>query len=163
MKVVYKILNNQYKVTMKHFYHIRCDPDLDKVLCAMRRISCACTGCVQQLSNTWLSNLDEHYNHVMLLKPKHVSTLPSYLAIINSILPNWLFKKKQQTQTIWRLNMSLSWTARLGHQQTIFNTIPLVNFKPATVTRLDIIFFDGQVMHIPYRENIHIMHSILRL
>ena len=27
-----------------------------------------------------------------------------------------------------------------------------MNFKPATVTRLDIIFFDGQVMHIPYRK-----------
>ena len=26
MKAVYKILNNKDKVTMKHFYHIRCDP-----------------------------------------------------------------------------------------------------------------------------------------
>ena len=35
MKAVYKILNNQNKVTMKHLYHIRCDPDLDKGFCAM--------------------------------------------------------------------------------------------------------------------------------
>ena len=35
MKAVYNILNNQDKVTMKHFYHIRCDPDLDKGLCVM--------------------------------------------------------------------------------------------------------------------------------
>ena len=27
MKAVYKVLNNQDKVTMKFFYHIRCDPD----------------------------------------------------------------------------------------------------------------------------------------
>ena len=35
MKAVYKILNNKDKVTMKHFYHIRCDPDLGKGFCAM--------------------------------------------------------------------------------------------------------------------------------
>ena len=28
MRAVYKILNNQDKVTMKHFYHIRCDIDI---------------------------------------------------------------------------------------------------------------------------------------
>ena len=35
MKAVYNILNNPDKVTMKHFYHIRCDPDLGEVFCAM--------------------------------------------------------------------------------------------------------------------------------
>ena len=50
MKAVYKILNDYNKVTMKHFYHGRCDPDLDKVFCAMRRITCACTVSVEQLS-----------------------------------------------------------------------------------------------------------------
>ena len=50
MKAVYNILNNQDKMTMKQFYHIICDPDLDKVLCAMRRIPSAVTGCVEQLS-----------------------------------------------------------------------------------------------------------------
>ena len=60
MKDVYKILNNQDKLTMKHFYHIICDTDLDKGLCAMRRIPCACTGCSEQLSNTWLPNLDKN-------------------------------------------------------------------------------------------------------
>ena len=60
MKAVYNILNNKYKVTMKHFYHIRCDPDLDKVLCSILRKPCVCTGCVEQLSNTWLTNLDKN-------------------------------------------------------------------------------------------------------
>ena len=50
MEVVYKILNNQDKVTMKHLYYIRCDSDLDKVFFAMQSIPCACTGCVEQLS-----------------------------------------------------------------------------------------------------------------
>ena len=36
-------------------------------------------------------------------------------------------------------------------------------FKPATVTSLDIIFLDGKVIHIPDRKNIHVMHSILQL
>ena len=66
MKAVYKILNNHDKVTMKHFYHIRCDPELDKGFCAMQRITCACTGYVEQLYKPWLPNLDKPYNHVML-------------------------------------------------------------------------------------------------
>ena len=41
--------------------------------------------------------------------------------------------------------------------------IPLVHYKLATVTHMDIIFLDGQLMNIPYRENIHVMHSILQL
>ena len=43
MKAFYKILNNQNKVIMKHFYHIICDTDLDKGFCYMRHISCAST------------------------------------------------------------------------------------------------------------------------
>ena len=35
MKAVYNNLNNQDNVTMKNFYHVRCDPDLDKFFCAM--------------------------------------------------------------------------------------------------------------------------------
>ena len=46
MKAVYKVLNNRDKVTMKHFNHIRCDPDLGKGFCAMWHIPCACSGCV---------------------------------------------------------------------------------------------------------------------
>ena len=56
-KAVYKILDNQDKVKMKHIYHIRYNPDFDEDFCAMIRISCDCTGCVEQLSNTWLPNL----------------------------------------------------------------------------------------------------------
>ena len=88
MKAVYKILNNQDKVTTKHFYHIICDPDLDEGFCDMRRITCACTGCVEQLFNPWLTNLEKPYNQVMLSNPKHAITLPYYVAIINVIFPN---------------------------------------------------------------------------
>ena len=58
MEAVYKILYNKYKVTMKRFYHIRCDPNLDKGFCAMQKIPCACTGYAEQLSKHWLPNLD---------------------------------------------------------------------------------------------------------
>ena len=67
MKSVNKILNNQDKVTMKHFYYIRCDSDLDKVLCAMRCILCACTWCVDKHSKTWLPNFNK------TLQPKYGS------------------------------------------------------------------------------------------
>ena len=72
---------------MKHFYHIRCNPDLDEGFCAMRRTPCACTGCVEQLSKPWLPNL-KRKKHVMLLNQKHVSTLQYYRAVIKGILPN---------------------------------------------------------------------------
>ena len=70
MKAVYNILNNQDKVTMKHFYHIRCDPDLDKGFCAMRRIPCACTGCVEQISKLWLTNLDKSHQPNYVIEPE---------------------------------------------------------------------------------------------
>ena len=108
MEAVYKILNNQDKVTMKQFYHIICDLDLDGGFCALRKITCACSGCVEQLSKSWLPNLDKPTNHVMLSNLKHVSTLPYYVAIINGILPNLIFKKKQRSQTICRLKTSFS-------------------------------------------------------
>ena len=57
MKAVYKIMNNQDKVTTNHFYHIICDPDLEGGFCDMQYIPCACTGCVEQLYNPWLPKL----------------------------------------------------------------------------------------------------------
>ena len=70
MTTVYKILNNKDKVSMKHFYHIRCNPDLGEGFCAMRRIPCSCSGCVEQLSKPWLPNSEKHNNHVMLSNQK---------------------------------------------------------------------------------------------
>ena len=81
MKDVYKIQNHQYKVTMKHFYYIICDPDLDEVFCAMRHIPCACTGCVEQLSNPWWPNLDKNLQPRYDIKPetcKYSSILRGY-------------------------------------------------------------------------------------
>ena len=55
---------------MKHFYHIRCDPDLDEGFCAMQSITCACTGCVEQLSKPWLPNLDKTPQPRYVIEPK---------------------------------------------------------------------------------------------
>ena len=60
MKDVYKFLNNQDKVTIKQFHHIICDPDLVKIFFVMRRIPCACTGCVEKLSKPWSHNWDKN-------------------------------------------------------------------------------------------------------
>ena len=70
MKAVYKILNNQDKVTMKYFYQMICDPDLDKVLCDMRCISCACNGCVETISKPWLSSLDKTLQPRYAIEPE---------------------------------------------------------------------------------------------
>ena len=81
MKAVYKILYNQDKVTTKHFYHIRCDTDLGKGFCDMRRIPCACTGCYEQLSNPWLPNRDKNLQPCYAIAPetcKYYSILRGY-------------------------------------------------------------------------------------
>ena len=81
MRDVYNILNNQDKVTMKHFYHIRLDPDLDKGLCAMESIPCAWNGCVEQLSKPWLPNLYKNIQPSYVIEPKkckYSSILRSY-------------------------------------------------------------------------------------
>ena len=70
MKAVYKILNNQDKVKMKHFYHIRCDPGSDKGFCAIQSIPCACNGCVEQLSKRCLTNLDKTLQPSYVIKPE---------------------------------------------------------------------------------------------
>ena len=70
MKAVYLILSNQDKVTIKHFYHIICNPDLGEGFCAMRHTPCACTECSEQLSNTWLPNLDKTLQPRYAIEPK---------------------------------------------------------------------------------------------
>ena len=88
MKAVYNILNNQDKMTTKHSYHIRCVPDLDKGFCDMRRRPCACNACFENSPNPGYLTWIKPSNHLMLLNTEHVSTLPSYMVIINGILPN---------------------------------------------------------------------------
>ena len=92
MKAVYKILNNKDKVSMKHFYRIRCDPELDKGFCAMRHIPCACSGCVEQLSKPWLPNLKKTQQPRYVI---HVSTLQYYGVIINDIFDKLNLKKER--------------------------------------------------------------------
>ena len=93
---------------MKHFYHIMCNTDLYKVLYGMQNIPCACTGCVEKLSNPLLTNLDK------TLQPRYAIKLETckYSSILRGCnklyIPKLTFKKKQQTQIRWGLNMSLS-------------------------------------------------------
>ena len=94
MKSVYKILDNQDKVTMKYFYHIRCDPDLDRCFCDMWRIHCACTGCVEKLSNPWLPSLGKPLQPRYAIEPetcKYSSILRGYR---KSIFPKLTFFKE---------------------------------------------------------------------
>ena len=54
---------------MKHFYRIRCDNDLDKGFCSMRRIPYACNRCVEPLSKPWLPNLDKKPQPHYVIEP----------------------------------------------------------------------------------------------
>ena len=55
---------------MKHFYHMRCDPELDEGFGAMRRIPCACYGCLDQLSKPWLPNLEKTQQPRYVIEPE---------------------------------------------------------------------------------------------
>ena len=54
---------------MQHFYHIRCDTELGKGFCAMMRIPCACSGCVEQISKPWLPNLEKTQQPSYVIEP----------------------------------------------------------------------------------------------
>ena len=89
MKAIYKILNNPDKVTIKHFYHIRCDHDLDNCLCPMQSIPFDCTGFVEKLSKPWLPNLDKTLQPFYVIEPetcKCFSILRGYNKWYNSTL-----------------------------------------------------------------------------
>ena len=81
MKAVYKILNNKDKVSMKHFYHIRCDPELGEGFCTMLRLPCAYNGFVEQLSKLLLPNLGKTQQPRYVIEPetcKYSSILRGY-------------------------------------------------------------------------------------
>ena len=66
---------------MKHFYHIRCDPELGEGFCAMWRIPCDCSVCVEQLSKPWLPNLEKTQQPCYVIEPekcKYSSILRGY-------------------------------------------------------------------------------------
>ena len=108
MQAIYKILNNQYKVTIKHFYHIICDPNLDKGLCSMKHITCACTGCVKQLSNTLLPNLDKTLQTCYTIETEKCKYSPILIIYNKWYISKLTLKNKQQTHTRRILNTSLS-------------------------------------------------------
>ena len=96
MKAVYKILNNQDKVTMKHFYHIRCDPGLDKGFFVMQSVPCACTGFVEKISNPCLPNLDKTLQPRYVIKTK-TCKYSSILRGYNKWYIDKIDKKKETT------------------------------------------------------------------
>ena len=58
---------------MKHFYHIRCDPDLDEGFCDMRQILCAYNGCVEQTPKPWLPILDKTLQPRYVIEPEKIN------------------------------------------------------------------------------------------
>ena len=93
---------------MKHFYHIRCDPEIGEGFYAMRRIPCACNACVEQLSKPWLPNLEKTQ------QPHYVIELETckYSSILR-VSNHWYFaklnlKKETINPTEMKFKMSLS-------------------------------------------------------
>ena len=86
--VNFKLPNNQDKVKMKHFYHIKCDYNLDKVSVLCNAYLVLVIGVLNNSPNPGYPNWIKPSNHVILSNLKHVGTLPSYVAIINGLLKN---------------------------------------------------------------------------
>ena len=80
---------------MKHFYHIRCDPDLEEGFCAVRRIPCACTECFEKLSKPQLPNLDK------TLQPRFVieSETCKYSSILHGYKKCYIAKLNLKKET----------------------------------------------------------------
>ena len=55
-------------------------------------------GMLNNSPNTGYLTWIQPYNYVMLSNPKHVSTLPSYMTIINGIFARLTFKKKDKME-----------------------------------------------------------------
>ena len=88
MKAVYKILNNQDKLIMKYSYHIIYYTDLEKVYVLYHAFIVLVLGLLKNSPIPGYPTWIKAYNHNMLSNTKHVSTLPSYVDIINGIFPN---------------------------------------------------------------------------
>ena len=148
---------------MKNFHHIRCDPDLGESFCAMRRIPCACSGCVEQLSKPWLSNLKKNQQPRYVIEPekcKYFSILHGY----NKWYISKLNLKKEMTnpnEMKIKDYLVLQGMTQAEAEEIEYNTLGA--FKIVTVTHMDIILLNGQVMHIPYRKYINFIHLILQL
>ena len=81
---------------MKHFYHIRCYPGLGEGFCAMRRIPCAWSGCVEQLSKPRLPNLGKTQQPRYFIEPK-TCKYSSILQVYNKWYIAKLNLKKEMT------------------------------------------------------------------
>ena len=148
---------------MKHFYHIICDPDLGEGFCAMRRIPCACSGCVEQLSKPWLPSLGKTQQPRYVIEPetcKYSSILRGY--------NKWYFSKlnlKKETINPDEMKIKdelvLQGMTQAASDEIEYNTRGA--FQTSDKKHMDIILLNGQVMHIPYRKNINAMHLILQL
>ena len=56
-------------------------PELGEGFCAMRRISCVCSGCVEQIYKIWLPNLEKTQQPGYVIEPetcKYSSILRGY-------------------------------------------------------------------------------------
>ena len=93
---------------MKHFYHIILDPELGEGFCAIRQISCACTGCVEQLSKPWLPNLDKTQQPCYVIEPE-TCKYSSILRVYNKWYISKLNLKKETTNSNeMKIKVSLS-------------------------------------------------------
>ena len=43
--------------TIIFHYHYRVDPELGNGVCAIRRMTCACSSCIDQLDKYWLPTI----------------------------------------------------------------------------------------------------------
>ena len=148
---------------MKHFYHTRCDPELGEGFCAMRRIPCACSGCVEKLSKPWLPNLEKMQQPHYFIKPETCE----YSSILRGYNKWYIAKLNLKKETTNPNEMKikdelvLQGMTQAAADEIEYNTMGA--FKLATKTHMDIILLNGQVMHIAYSKIINVMHLILQL
>ena len=158
MKTVYKIMNNQDKVTMENFYHIRCDPELDEGFFDIQHIPCDCNRCVEQLSKTWLTNLDKTLKPRYGIEPKTCK----YSSILGGYNKWYTEKPTKKKKTTNPDNMEIKYELVL-HVMTWkavyeieYNTIGALQTSDSNTPGYYIIRWTGNEYTL--QEKIYVMH-----
>ena len=148
---------------MKHFYHIICDPELGEGFCAMRRIPCACSGCVEQLSKPCLPNFEKTQQPRYFIEPE----ICKYSSILRGYNKWYISKFNLKKETTNPNKMKIKYELVLqGMTQAAadaieYNTMGAFQTSDCNKHGYYIVKRTGNAYNL--QENINVMHLILQL
>ena len=148
---------------MKQFYHVRYNTELGKGFCAMWRIPCACTGCVEQLSKPWLTKLGKTKQPRYVIEPETCK----YSSILRGYNKWYIAKLNLKKETInpdekkIKDELVLQGMTQAAANDIEYNTMGDFQTSEKNTHGYYIVKWTGNAYTL--QENINTMHSILQL